>query len=65
MQSHPCKGNVVQAVVTKPANSNCTLVTLYVLFESVRFLELADITLAMQLCAVACYTDGRPLYWGG
>jgi hypothetical protein len=29
-------GNVVQTVVTKPANMNSTLVTLYVLFESVR-----------------------------
>jgi hypothetical protein len=38
---HVHKDTVVQAVVTGPANSNRTSVTLYVLFEPVRFFELA------------------------
>jgi hypothetical protein len=33
--------NMTQIVVTMPANNNCLLVTLYVLFESVKFFGLA------------------------
>jgi hypothetical protein len=46
---HKC--TVVQAVVTGSANSNCTLVTLSVLFEPVRFFELAVFPLTVWLCA--------------
>jgi hypothetical protein len=36
-----CMAKQVQTVVTTPANSKCALVMLYVLFEPVRFFELA------------------------
>jgi hypothetical protein len=56
-----------QAVVTGPANSNCTSVTLYVLFEPVRFFELAVFP-SLYGCEhhALTYNTGVKLpYWGG
>jgi hypothetical protein len=48
-----CCSDVTQIVVTRPANSNRLLVSLYMLFESVRFFWVGCFPLTMQLCGSA------------